>query len=90
MTTSTLDLIDWAACLDGQPGCEHTQAAGEAATVIARLACGCSAILCAPHADRSVQVIAAILARHCGIACATCGAELPGRFVSDVLTVVPL
>lgn len=90
MSTSTLERVDWATCMDETPACESFAASGEPGSHIARLSCGCMALLCPAHVDSATQRLAAAMLYGVGVQCAACDTRLPGRSLSDVLTVVPL
>lgn len=90
MSTSTLEQIDWATCMDDEPMCEwpHANCDASAANLL-RFACGCRFLWCAGHTKRITSYLAAWVrgpfhCQHCG----TKG--MTGKTVSDLVTVIPL
>ena len=87
MTTSTLELVDWATILDDEPACEAVHGCDAAAANIARYACGCRVLLCADCTACLLRLFADY--RPSSIRCLACGTVVDCR-ASDFLTVVPL
>ena len=88
MTTSTLDLIDWATCLDDAPGCERCDSV---ATHRIFWQCRCRPWLsCWPCAENELENIADGVACGQCFKCAICGVVTVTDRVSGILTVAPL
>ena len=89
MTTSTLELVDWATILDDEPGCEMDDC-GATATHIIRSKCGCGIPSCAACVEAHIA-----FCRRCydfpeTLRCADCHALFTARSIGDLLKVVPL
>ena len=88
MTTSTLELVDWATILDDEPACEATHGCDAVAANLVRYSCGCQILLCV---DCTACLLRMLADYHPSILkCLTCGAEVKIRSAADFLTVIPL
>ena len=89
MTTSTLELVDWATILDDEPACESVHGCDHRAASRVRYACGCSVLFCA---DCTKQVVSGWSRRAypLSIRCGDCKRLVRAKCPSELLTVVPL
>ena len=95
MTTSTLELIDWATCLDDLPGCERPFGDGDcpypAASRIFWI-CRCRPSLsCHVCVGAGVaHLVQGLRLRFTDFECRECGLTVHGETIDELLTVVPL
>ena len=88
MTTSTLELIDWATCLDAAPVCEEIDGCGNPAEHAARYRCGCSVLFCAGCTRDLVAYLGSMT--PCDFRCDRCSRLVRAATIRDLVTVVPL
>lgn len=90
MTTSTLDLVDWATILDDEPACENPEGCDHAATHRLIWTCRCSSKLaCLPCGAHEVVAMEQCLAWY-STECQCCGLVQYPEVVSDLIRLVPL
>jgi len=90
MTTDTLERTDLEHLLDDEPMCVNAGECGRAATLRLRLGCGCCDIACQPCIDRFIMRLVAALLTGGPFYCLRCRQSVRARYLSDLLTVVPL
>lgn len=83
---STLDQIDWATCLDQEPGCENSDGCDRPATHRLIWTCRCPAALaCWPCAAYEIGENAKCLTWPNGVWCTECGLVQHPAVVEDLI-----
>lgn len=94
MTTSTLELVDWATILDEEPACENPAGCERPAVVLRKRCCGCPVLNCRDCWERRraawADHVAASLWWRRTVHCSECRERRDWPSDAEPWTVVPL
>ena len=94
MTTSTLELVDWATILDDEPACENPDGCDRPAVVLRKRCCGCPVLNCRDCWDlrraQWARIVASTMPSLRQVRCASCDQWRFWPCDDEPWTVVPL